>query len=228
MRPISVIANLSIQISSRVIVDPTEYSNRRLRFAQDKVESLNQESFLAEDKENPFVLCPEKVLVHSLSDNQQYYVAMRYLEDPEWISGAWDRMVKPASARTAQSIERIRHLAKVHAETTPGWKRDGKPDNFRGKGKGLTFLLHGPPGVGKTMLAECLSEELQMPLYRINFGMLVAESAWESKIEKIFNQAHFWGAILLIDEAEVVLSERTPESMQSLAWVAGTVSLLLL
>lgn len=71
------------------------------------------------------------------------------------------------------------------------------------------------------MLAECLSEEHKKPLYRVNLGMLVADMRWETTIEEIFRQAHFWDAILLIDEAEVVLAERTQESMHSLAWVAG-------
>ncbi|KAH6660285.1 P-loop containing nucleoside triphosphate hydrolase protein [Truncatella angustata] len=70
------------------------------------------------------------------------------------------------------------------------------------------------------MLAECLSEEHKKPLYRVNLGMLVADMRWETTIEEIFRQAHVWDAILLIDEAEVVLAERTQESMHSLAWVA--------
>ena len=204
-------------------MDPTQYANRQLKFTRDNTEPLGQEEFKGKPEDNPLVLCPEKVLVYSLSDNQQYYVAMRKLRFPTWISDAWDRLIQPGPKHTSDSIDRIRRLAKAHA-TTNQKQQDDSPHNFRGKGKGLTFLLYGPPGVGKTMLAECLSEECQMSLYRINLGMLVAEDEWESKIEEIFQKAHFWGAILLIDEAEVVLSERTQESMQSLAWVAGALS----
>lgn len=163
------------------------------------------------------------MLAHSLSDNVWYYVAMTRLADPKWDSDAWSRMVTPPKTgdnrHVAESIERIQLMAKAHKESM-SW--NGKTiDNFTGKGKGLIFLLHGPPGVGKTMLAECLSEHHQRPLYRINLGQLTSEYHWESKIEEIFRQARFWGAILLVDEAEVILAERTLENMHQSAWVAG-------
>ncbi|KAI1458870.1 P-loop containing nucleoside triphosphate hydrolase protein [Annulohypoxylon moriforme] len=209
------------EIAGRVIVDPTRFPDRNITFTENNIDPFRSEMFDGKPEDNPLVLCPEKVLVYSLSDNEWYYVAMRKLADPTWIQGAWGRLVKPHSKSTAaKSIERIRLLAEAHSSANRNRQPDANPNNFRGKGKGLTFLLHGPPGVGKTMLAECLSEEQQKPLYRVNLGMLVADDQWESEIEEIFRQAHFWGAILLIDEAEVVMSERTPESMHSLAWVA--------
>jgi DNA polymerase III delta prime subunit len=33
-------------------------------------------------------------------------------------------------------------------------------DTIKGKGKGIIFLLHGPPGVGKTLTAECIAGKL--------------------------------------------------------------------
>lgn len=38
-------------------------------------------------------------------------------------------------------------------------------DIVKGKGQGLALVLHGPPGVGKTLTAECVAEYLQRPLY---------------------------------------------------------------
>ncbi|KAJ4407660.1 hypothetical protein N0V82_009862 [Gnomoniopsis sp. IMI 355080] len=213
------------QLDSRVIVDPSRYPNRRLRFTDDNtnpfLEDPKQLSSTKED--NPLVLCPESVLVHSLSDNQWYLVAMARLEPPVWAEKAWDRLIKPQQGEAVStSIDRIRRLAKAHQEAKKAaqLKEDSK-NNFRGKGKGLTFLLHGPPGVGKTMLAECLSEDNESPLYRINLGQLVTKKDnWESEIDEIFRQAHEWDAILLVDEAEVILAERTQENMTQSAWVA--------
>lgn len=37
-------------------------------------------------------------------------------------------------------------------------------DVVAGKGSGLIFLLHGPPGVGKTMTSEAVAETLHKPL----------------------------------------------------------------
>lgn len=210
---------MATQIAGRVIVDPTKFTERLIQFVQDNEDPFGiDESFAGEDENDPLVLCPEKVLVYSLSDNQWYYVAMSRLYDPTWLENAWELLVKPSSPPSANLIERIRDLAEAHQSTK---ENDKSVDNFRGKGKGLTFLLHGSPGVGKTMLAECLSEEHKRPLYRVNFGMFIDDWQWESNVEQIFRQAHFWDAILLIDEAEVILAERTQESMMQCAWVAG-------
>lgn len=209
------------QLSSRVIVDPTRFPDRGLNFIDLGYEELSKldpnKKHAGTPEENLLVLCPERVLVYSLSDNLWYYVAMTRLQQPKWIDNAWSRLVQPASPELKTSIDRIKKLAEAHKEA----KSDLSMNNFTGKGKGLTFLLHGPPGVGKTMLAECLSEEHRRPLYRINLGRLVMEDSWESKIEEIFRQAHSWGAILLVDEAEVILAERTLEKMKESAWVAG-------
>jgi DNA replication protein DnaC len=195
------------------------------------------------DENNPLLLCPTKTLVHSLSDNEWYYVATRRLQNAKWKENAWSSLVKDPSIK--KQMDRLRELALAHrgqksqneGSSSENEDQDDdsenedqdddsdnnqRIDNFRGKGKGLTFLLYGPPGVGKTMLAECLSEEQARPLYRVNLGMLTNLDKWEAKIEEIFRQAHSWDAILLIDEAEVVLAERTQENMKQSAWVAGT------
>lgn len=205
-----------------MVVDPTRFPDRLLQFTEDNEDPFGAEPLEHHGKpeDDPLVLCPEKVLVHSLSDNEWYYVAMSKLREPTWAPSAWSRLVKPGppSGPVANSIDRVKRLAEAHQKSR---EKDSVIDNFTGKGKGLTFLLHGPPGVGKTMLAECLSEQHHRPLYRINLGRLVADYRWESKIEEIFRQAHFWDAILLVDEAEVILAERTQENMHQSAWVAG-------
>jgi hypothetical protein len=45
-------------------------------------------------------------------------------------------------------------------------------DVISGKGGGCIFLLHGPPGVGKTLTAEAIAELLHRPLYSITVGEL--------------------------------------------------------
>ncbi|KAI0907575.1 hypothetical protein F4823DRAFT_602608 [Ustulina deusta] len=87
-------------------------------------------------------------------------------------------------------------------------------DLVRGKGKGLVILLHGAPGVGKTTTAECIADYFRRPLFQLSCGDL---GMWAEQVEKslqeTFALAGRWGCILLLDEADVFLSARTPTDL---------------
>lgn len=88
---------------------------------------------------------------------------------------------------------------------------DSKINNniIDGKGNNLIFLLHGPPGVGKTLTAEAISESLKKPLYHINIGDLDLDpSKLELNLKEIDELCNQWNAILLIDEADIFLEAR--------------------
>ncbi|EAQ87151.1 hypothetical protein CHGG_03770 [Chaetomium globosum CBS 148.51] len=77
--------------------------------------------------------------------------------------------------------------------------------------KSLIILLHGAPGVGKTSTAECVAEYFDKPLFQITCGDLgVSAGDVESTLEKHFALATRWGCILLLDEADVFLTARSP------------------
>ncbi|KAK7968885.1 hypothetical protein PG988_007958 [Apiospora saccharicola] len=80
------------------------------------------------------------------------------------------------------------------------------------RGRGLIMLLHGVPGVGKTSTAECVADSFRRPLFQITSGDLgtTAEEV-EEALEENFNLANRWNSILLIDEADIFLGERTRE-----------------
>ncbi|ETS05553.1 P-loop containing nucleoside triphosphate hydrolase protein, partial [Trichoderma reesei RUT C-30] len=86
-------------------------------------------------------------------------------------------------------------------------------DIIRGKGKGLILLLHGSPGVGKTTTAEGVAERFNKPLFQITCGDLGATaSEVEAALERNFSLANRWGCILLLDEADVFLAQRSPKN----------------
>ncbi|KAH8810789.1 hypothetical protein F5884DRAFT_260292 [Xylogone sp. PMI_703] len=85
-------------------------------------------------------------------------------------------------------------------------------DIVKGKGRGLILLLHGAPGVGKTSTAEGVAEMFQKPLFQITCGDLgTTANEVERALETNFALANKWGCILLLDEADVFLAERTKE-----------------
>ena len=83
-------------------------------------------------------------------------------------------------------------------------------DVVRGKGKGLILLLHGAPGVGKTSTAECVAEANGKMLFPITCGDLGTTAAdVESELSEKFHLAELWNCVLLLDEADVFLAQRT-------------------
>jgi len=82
-------------------------------------------------------------------------------------------------------------------------------DIVAGKSGGTTVLCAGPAGVGKTLTAEVYSEIIQRPLYRVHSGQLglnVAEM--EKALKETLIRAQRWGAVMLIDEADVYIKKR--------------------
>lgn len=82
-------------------------------------------------------------------------------------------------------------------------------DIVAGKSGGTTVLCAGPPGVGKTLTAEVYAEIIQRPLYRVHSGQLgLNVAAMETALKDVLTRAQRWGAVMLIDEADVYIKRR--------------------
>jgi AAA+ superfamily predicted ATPase len=64
------------------------------------------------------------------------------------------------------------------------------------------------------LTAETKSEYTGKPLFPINIGELSTEKDIASRLETIFELASRWDAVLLMDEADVVLEKRSYENLQ--------------
>ncbi|KAK7917808.1 hypothetical protein PG985_011416 [Apiospora marii] len=77
-------------------------------------------------------------------------------------------------------------------------------DFIESKGEGQIFLLHGGPGVGKSL-----------PLLSLNVGDIgTFEEKVEQRLSYWFNLAEKWGAVMLIDEADVYLERRSVSDLR--------------
>lgn len=82
-------------------------------------------------------------------------------------------------------------------------------DIVAGKSGGTTVLCAGPPGVGKTLTAEVYAEIIGRPLYRVHSGQLgLNVAAMETALREVLTRAQRWGAVMLIDEADVYIKRR--------------------
>ncbi|KAI1483941.1 P-loop containing nucleoside triphosphate hydrolase protein [Daldinia eschscholtzii] len=129
----------------------------------------------------------------------------------EWNTHCFDDLVlDPATKKTVQAV------VSTHSSS-----RDGFDDIVKGKGQGLVCVLHGPPGVGKTLTAECVAEYVKRPLYMVSSGDLGVTSGYlDISLTRIMDLASTWKAVLLIDEADVFLEQRSLHDVQRNAMVS--------
>jgi SpoVK/Ycf46/Vps4 family AAA+-type ATPase len=136
----------------------------------------------------------------------------------EWNDGAFDSLVLPDNQKSI-----VKALVESHTFNAA----QNIDDVIQGKGKGLVAVLHGPPGTGKTLTAEGIAELLKRPLYMVSAGELGTDSrSLEGELNKILDIAHSWGAVLLLDEADVFLEKRTIQDIHRNALVSIFLRLL--
>lgn len=83
-------------------------------------------------------------------------------------------------------------------------------DLIPGKGNGLIVLLHGPPGVGKTLTAESLALQSGKPLYSVTMSDVgTSPESVEENMKRVFELSTRWKALLLFDEADIFLERRS-------------------
>lgn len=133
------------------------------------------------------------------------------IKEVPWKSTAFERLVL-----SAQKKKIIRALVSAHVATTTS-----STDIVDGKGNGLIMLLHGSPGTGKTLTAESIAEVTEKPLYRVTCGDIGTEpEAVEKYLESVLYIGTTWGCVVLLDEADVFLEERTQSDLQRNALVS--------
>ncbi|KAJ3560415.1 hypothetical protein NP233_g10853 [Leucocoprinus birnbaumii] len=169
-------------------------------------EEIAVEDYTDED----YLLSSTVVYGFSLADKIWLEFNVSLINPVEWNASAFTNLVLPTGRK-----DLMKSLIEAHH------KQLNFDDFIKGKGHGLVINLFGPPGVGKTFSAEATSEHVQRPLYVVGAGDLGTNaSALDTALEKVFNLATAWKAIVLIDEADVFLEQRSLHDLERNAMVA--------
>ncbi|KAJ6587644.1 P-loop containing nucleoside triphosphate hydrolase protein [Mycena vulgaris] len=160
--------------------------------------------------EEDLLLTPTVVYGFSLSDKIWLEFDVTKVLPVTWNDEAFANLVLPADRKTL-----LRSLVEVHHEEA------GFDDFVKGKGAGLVVNLFGPPGVGKTFSAEATSEHVRRPLYVVGAGEMGTRAKdLDSALQRVFDIATAWKAVVLIDEADVFLERRSLHDLERNAMVA--------
>lgn len=166
-------------------------------------------------------LLPDRVCAFDLHRRRYCIVSVSGLRSVEVENEGWLDLKLPrghkrillAQIKTHFREKRLKEQASHDSHIT---------DLVRGKGEGLIILLHGAPGVGKTSTAECIAQWLRKPLYPITCGDLgVTAKDVEASLSDTFAKAENWDAVLLLDEADVFLAQRSRTDLKRNAIVSG-------
>ncbi|KAI4251572.1 MAG: hypothetical protein L6R42_008330, partial [Xanthoria sp. 1 TBL-2021] len=123
----------------------------------------------------------------------------------KWNDSAFESLVLPSDHK-----ELI--LALTESQVA---NKDSFDDVIQGKGRGMIKLLSGPPGVGKTLTAESVAENMRAPLYMMSAGDLGLDSSnVESSLSNVLDMSTKWNAVLLLDEADVFLEQRSAHDLE--------------
>lgn len=81
-------------------------------------------------------------------------------------------------------------------------------DLIDGKTPGNLILCKGEPGIGKTLTAEAYAEAMEVALLQVDLSALVESNSFEGALGDQLDQARRWNAVLLLDEADVIVAKR--------------------
>ncbi|KAF2965660.1 hypothetical protein GQX73_g7926 [Xylaria multiplex] len=158
------------------------------------------------DRDQPpsstFLAClPAHIHGYDLAEKTWKLIRVDRTTNVTWNKSIFKQLVLPSRDK-----ELIQAVVTAH-----GQEMSRTADIIGGKGQGVLLLLHGGPGTGKTLTAEGIAEEQERPLYRVTCGDIGVEpEAVERYLKYVLEIGRAWDCVVLLDESDVFLEERSP------------------
>ncbi|SPO04285.1 related to TOB3 (member of AAA-ATPase family) [Cephalotrichum gorgonifer] len=165
-----------------------------------------------EPPDDPFVLLlPPRILGFGMHDKKWRSLLVEHIREIQWNRRAFkDQLVLDSHKK-----DLVEALVRNHLSSRVS------TDVIEEKGNGLIILLHGGPGTGKTLTAESVAELAEKPLYRVTCGDMGTDAeSVERYLDSVLYIGSIWKAVVLLDESDVFLEERTQTDLQRNALVS--------
>ncbi|EHK21937.1 uncharacterized protein TRIVIDRAFT_151519, partial [Trichoderma virens Gv29-8] len=180
----------------------------------------DNENEIGELEGDNLALLPRRLFAYALWERKFVQVDVRDVSFPELKDKdrAFDSLQISTEHKTLIQSLVYSHFKKRVNESSV---EIATQDLIRGKGKGIVILLFGVPGVGKTATAEAVAQKFEKPLFPITCGDLgFTPESVESSLSEIFRLAHLWDCVLLLDEADVFITQRDRKDLERNALVS--------
>lgn len=189
---------------SKVFRQPDTFLSR---YAKSELYSSDHKDFLGDCE---LRLLPDRVPAWILSDGRWGFLSVEGLRPVERDGALWSELrlckgQKEAMLSLAQSHFQKRHMSVTTSTYT------------NSESSGVSILLTGPDGVGKTLAAKSLSYLLCKPFYRIMADSLGQEKGEIYRnLREAFARAERWDCVLLIEDIGAFMSRlRTIRAVRS-------------
>ncbi|KAI0403448.1 hypothetical protein F4802DRAFT_599046 [Xylaria palmicola] len=176
------------------------------------------------------ILLPPGIHGFFMKEKKWVHLLVAQIQPVNWNKAAFDRLVLPKRTKNlVKALVMVRKQTPENARVETGLKRK-RDDIIAGKGGGLIMLLHGGPGTGKTLTAgkdmiianhthltheNSVAELAEMPLYSVTCGDIgTSPEAVEKYLNSVLNLGKKWNCVLLLDEADVFLEERSLQDLE--------------
>ncbi|KAK0512987.1 hypothetical protein JMJ35_005004 [Cladonia borealis] len=196
----------------RYMIDPITYKKLHKIKTKPLRDDLGPKLVAAEEppSDSFLLLLPATINGFNMRNKKWEELDADRICDVCWNTEAFDNLVIDDTTRKLIKALVMRQL-----------EADKGTDLIAGKGQGLIILLHGGPGTGKTFTAESVAEIAKKPLYRVSCGDLGIEpTKVEEYLESVLYLGKIWDCVVLLDEADVYLEQRSMESLSRNALVS--------
>ncbi|QPC72221.1 hypothetical protein HYE68_002973 [Fusarium pseudograminearum] len=163
------------------------------------------------DLGDEFFLClPTSIYGFNMDKKEWVNLDVHFLRDVVWNTEAFDLLVVQEETKLL-----------IQTVVTNQLRTTENADLIQGKGNGLFILLHGGPGTGKTLTAESVAEVARKPLYRVTCGDIGTKAEdVEQYLNVVLHLGKAWGCVVLLDEADVFLEQRSLVNLERNALVS--------
>ena len=184
-------------------VDLGELSTKFL-FTPGKIrDALHQGRSLA--SMSKFIDIPRSILFRSCNNQMSHELTQKATRVPAKFG--WNDIVMNADQRLAlkNACDQLIFRKKVYEE----WDYIKKYPY----GRGLSVLLFGAPGTGKSMCAQVIAHEMNLELYRVDLSKVVDKYVGETEkaISMIFREAKKCNVVLFFDECDTLFAKRSDD-----------------